>query len=70
MPLKQVIFGWIKELLSKPDLLYLMEKELQEAARDLLRAESTLEYARCMVEYNTARVERLKSHIKLYEGTQ
>ena len=70
MPFKQVVSNWLRECFGHKDALYLIEKELREASLDLLRSESAMEYARCMVEYNTARVERLKSHIKLYEGTQ
>jgi hypothetical protein len=47
-----------------------MEKELREASQDLLRSESAMEYARCMVDYNAARVYRLKNRIKAHKGTE
>jgi hypothetical protein len=68
--MKEIIKHWIKELFSKQDLLYLIEKELREASMALLQAESAMEYAGSMVDYNTARVERLKNRLKALESTQ
>lgn len=67
---KEIIQYWIRELFSKRDMLCLMKKELREASMTLLQAESALEYASSMVEYNTARIERLKKHIKAIESEQ
>jgi hypothetical protein len=66
MPFKQVVSNWLRECFGHKDTLFLMEKELREASLDLLR----LEYARCMVEYNAARVYRLKNRIKAHKGTE
>ena len=66
--MKEIIKHWIKELFSKQDLLYLIEKELREASMALLQAESAMEYAGSMVDYNTARVERLKNRLKELES--
>lgn len=68
--MREIIKHWMRELFSKQDLLHLMEKELQEASVALLQAESAMEYAGSMVDYNTARVERLKKHIKELESAQ
>ena len=38
--------------------------ELEEAKRQLLAAQSALEYAASMVDYNTNRVARLEQHVK------
>lgn len=64
MTVKEVV----KQIFSKPDLLSMVEKELQEAATALLQAETALEYANSMVAYNTARVNRLKQRLKQLEG--
>jgi hypothetical protein len=70
MPFKQVVSNWVRECFGQKDVLYLMEKELREASMALLQAESAMEYSRCMVEYNTARVYRLKNRIEAHKGTQ
>ena len=38
--------------------------ELEEAKRQLLAAQSALEYAASMVDYNTSRVARLEQRVK------
>jgi hypothetical protein len=70
MPFKQVVSNWVRECFGHKDVLYLMEKELREASMALLQAESAMEYSRCIVEYNTARVYRLKNRIEAHKGTQ
>lgn len=70
MPFKQVVSNWLRECFGHKDTLFFMEKELREASLDLLRSESAMEYARCMVEYNSARVYRLKNRIEAHKGTQ
>ncbi len=70
MPFKQVVSNWLRECFGHKDTLFLMEKELREASQDLLRSESAMEYARCMVDYNAARVYRLKNRIEAHKGTQ
>jgi hypothetical protein len=49
----------IKKLLQTPTLIELMVKELIEAHRSKLEAESAQEYARSVVQYNIDRIERL-----------
>jgi hypothetical protein len=70
MPFKQVVSNWLRECFGHKDTRFLMEKELREASLDLLRSESAMEYSRCMVEYNSARVYRLKNRIEAHKGTQ
>lgn len=54
----------IKSPFSKPTPIEIATKELQEAQEKLLEAQTGLEYAKAMVEYNTNRVARLQEYIK------
>jgi len=51
----------IKKLLQTPSLIELVVKELVEAHRSKLEAESAQDYARSVVQYNIDRIERLTS---------
>ena len=48
----------------------LAKAELEEARRSLLEALSAAEYAQAMVEYNTKRVERLKTFVESLPKTK
>lgn len=47
-----------------PSALELAARELAQAERALLEAESGREYATAMVEYNQERIHRLRKYIK------
>ncbi len=49
----------IKKLLQTPTLIELVVRELVEARRSKLEAESAQDYARSVVQYNIDRIERL-----------
>jgi len=49
----------IKKLLQTPTLIELVVKELVEAHRSKLEAESAQDYAKSVVQYNIDRIERL-----------
>jgi hypothetical protein len=49
----------IKKLLQTPTLIELVVKELVEAHRSKLEAQSAQDYARSVVQYNIDRIERL-----------
>jgi hypothetical protein len=49
---------------AKPSADVLAVVELEEARRQLLAAQSALEYAASMVDYNTNRVARLEQRVK------
>jgi hypothetical protein len=51
----------IKKLLQTPTLIELVVKELVEAHRSKLEAESAQDYARSVVQYNIDRIKRLTS---------
>jgi hypothetical protein len=50
----------IKRLLTIPTPLEMVAKELVQAQRAKLEAETALDYAHSMVEYNYQRITRLK----------
>jgi len=45
-------------------------KELVEAQRSKLEAESALDYAYSMVDYNNQRIERLRTRLNELQGEQ
>ena len=49
----------IQKLLQTPTLIELVVKELVEAHRSKLEAQSAQDYARSVVQYNIDRIERL-----------
>lgn len=52
----------------KPSPILIATEELEEAQRQLLRAQSAAEYARRMTEYHTDRVKRLTAFLKTAHG--
>lgn len=52
------------DIFRTPTPLELAAKELAEAERALLQAETAREYATAMVEYNDERIQRLRRYIK------
>lgn len=61
------VFKKLVELFKTPDALTLAAKELEDAKRELLRAQSSREYAHSMVLYREAQIERLTAYIKRAE---
>ena len=59
-----------KRLLSTPTPLEMAAKELVEAQRAKLEAESAMEYALSMVDYNDARIARLRRRMSELQGEQ
>jgi hypothetical protein len=49
---------------QKPSAALLARVELEEAKRQLLAAQTALEYAQSMVTYNEAKVKRLTAYLK------
>lgn len=54
----------LRKLFARPSPRELAMKELVEAEHSLLRSQTGLEWARMSVEYNTARITRLKERVK------
>jgi hypothetical protein len=49
----------VKKLLATPTPLEMVARELVQSQRSKLEAESAMEYALSMVDYNDARIKRL-----------
>jgi hypothetical protein len=58
----------IKRLLATPSPLEMAARELVAAQRAKLEAESACEYAANMVDYNDARISRLKRRVIELQG--
>lgn len=56
--------NWIRQLYTPATCEELMVRELDTARRDLLLAETALDYAEAMVIYNQQRIERLTTALK------
>jgi hypothetical protein len=57
----------IKKILQTPTPLELVVKELVDAHRSKLEAETALDYAANMVQYHTDRIARLNSRLNEYK---
>lgn len=57
-----------KRLLATPTPLEMVAKELVQAQRSKLEAESALDYAANMVQYNDDRIVRLKVRLTELQG--
>jgi len=60
----------IKRLITTPTALEMAAKELVEAQRAKLKAESAMEYALSVVDYNDARIKRLRMRMNELQGEQ
>ena len=60
----------LKKLMSIPTPLEMAAKELVEAQLAKLKAESAMEYALSMVDYNDARIKRLRMRMNELQGEQ
>ena len=60
----------VKRLLATPTPLEMAARELVKAQREKLEAESALDYAANMVNYNNDRIERLKVRLTELQGEQ
>ena len=56
--------NWIRRMYTPATCEELMARELDTARRDLLLAETAVEYAESMVLYNGQRIERLTNALK------
>jgi len=55
---------WIRHLYTPATCEELMARELDAARRDLLLAETALDYSESLVLYNNQRIERLTTALK------
>jgi len=59
----RVAFDFLKEMLKPKTLNQIMAYELREAQRKKLEAESAVEYAKSVVQFNEQRIKRLEQRL-------
>ena len=64
------MISYLKERFRQPTPLELITQELALAHVAKLEAETAVDYAMSVVEYNEARIERLNKHLATYAGEQ
>lgn len=57
----------MKEPFKRPTPLELIAEELADAHMEKLSAETAVEYAQSVVDYNTTRIERLNARLEEYK---
>lgn len=57
------MLNWIRRLIAGPSAEELAARELNDAKRALLSAQTAQEYARSQVSYNKERIARLQSYL-------
>jgi hypothetical protein len=62
------MIGMMKRVLATPTPLEMAAKELVDAQRAKLEAESALDYAANMVNYNNDRIDRLRHRLDEMKG--
>lgn len=58
---------WFNDLWKQPAATDVAYRELMQAERNLLNAQSGVEYAQAIVEYETKRVARLREYLRKAE---
>jgi len=61
---KMKMFEFLKNYMRTPSFLEVVRKELEAAALEKLEAETAVEFAQSIVQYNTKRIERLNTYLK------
>lgn len=54
---------FIKNYMRQPTQMEMVNRELEEAKLEKLEAETAVEYAQSIVQYNTKRIDRLNMYI-------
>jgi hypothetical protein len=60
------MFVFLKDYLREPSPLEVVQKELLVATLEKLEAETAVEFAQSIVQYNTKRIDRLNTYIADY----
>jgi hypothetical protein len=55
---------WLLNIFRKPSALILAQRELEQAQRDLLDAQTGYEYAKRIADYNCDRIKRLTAYLR------
>ena len=70
MSFRESTIKYIKELVKPKPIREIIEKEMREAIIKKLEAESAVEYARSIVQYNQQRIERLEKRLYEHRGEE
>ena len=70
MSWRESTLKYIKELIKPKTINEIIAKELREAVIKKLEAESAVEYARSIVQYNQQRIERLEKRLHEHQGEE
>ena len=57
------MLNFIRDFVRQPTHMEMVNKELEEAKLEKLEAETAVEYAQSIVQYNTNRIDRLNIYI-------
>lgn len=57
------LYDWVKNIYTTPSAEAIALRELENAKRSLLEAQSTREYADSMCKYHEARIKRLTAYL-------
>jgi len=57
------MIDFIRDYMRQPTHMEMVNKELEEAKLEKLEAETAVEYAQSIVQYNTKRIDRLNIYI-------
>ena len=57
------MIDFIRDYMRQPTHMEVVNKELEEARLEKLEAETAVEYAQSIVQYNTKRIDRLNTYI-------
>jgi mannitol-1-phosphate/altronate dehydrogenase len=70
MSFRESTIKYVKELVKPKPIREIIEKEMREAIIKKLEAESAVEYARSIVQYNQQRIERLEKRLYEHRGEE
>ena len=64
------LFDTVKERLREPTPLEMVSRELAQAHMEKLEAETAVDYAQSIVDYNDVRIARLNAHLRTYKNEE
>jgi len=67
---KMGLVDMFKERLREPTPLEVISRELAQAHLEKLEAETAVDYAQSIVDYNNVRIARLNAHLKTYKNEE
>ena len=67
---KMGLVDMFKERLREPTPLEVISRELAQAHLEKLEAETAVDYAQSIVDYNTVRIARLNMHLRTYKNEE